>query len=192
MSPILRKSRESAELVSRFFEMYEPQIDHCARALADRLAHGGRLFTMGNGGSSCDAEHVAVEFNHPIIEKRRAFVATTLGRSLALTTAIGNDGDFSRVYVEELELSAKKGDVIIGLSTSGSSANVNRALKKAREIGLLTIGFAGRDGGAMVELCAFAFIVPSWSLHRIQETHVVLLHVLWDLVHVVLGEDDVI
>lgn len=192
MSPILRKARESAELVTRFFELHEADIDRCSKTLADRLERGGRLFTMGNGGSSCDADHVAVEFMHPIIEKRRAFPACALGRSVALTTAIGNDGDFSHVYADELAMTARSGDAALALSTSGASANVNRALKKAREIGMLTIGFAGRDGGSMVELCDFPFVVPSWSLHRIQEAHVVLLHLLWDQLHVALGEDDVI
>ncbi len=192
MSPILRKARESAELVTRFFETHDVEINRCACALADRLERGGRLFTMGNGGSSCDADHVAVEFMHPIIEKRRAFPAFALGRSLALTTAIGNDGDFSQAYADELAITGRSTDAVLALSTSGASSNVNRALRKAREIGMLTIGFAGRDGGSMVEHCDFAFVVPSWSLHRIQEAHVVLLHVLWDQLHVALGEDDVI
>lgn len=192
MSPLLRKARESADLVTRFFETQEAEIDRCAKMLADRVGHGGRLYTMGNGGSSCDADHVAVEFTHPIIEKRRAFPAVALGRSVALTTAIGNDGDFSLAFASELALVGRPSDTALALSTSGASANVNRALRKAREIGMLTIGLIGRDGGTMRELCDFAFVVPSWSIHRIQETHVVLLHVLWDQMHVALGEDDVI
>jgi DNA-binding MurR/RpiR family transcriptional regulator len=89
-------------------------------------------------------------------------------------------------------LLARPRDVALGISTSGASANVNRALKRARELGLLTIGFAGRDGGRMPELCDHCFTVPSWSIHRVQESHTVLLHLLWDLLHVALGEDDVI
>jgi len=81
---------------------------------------------------------------------------------------------------------------VLGISTSGASANVNRGLRRARERGALTIGFTGRDGGAMVDLCQFCFVVPSWSIHRIQETHTLLLHLLWDQVHVALGEDDVL
>ena len=110
----------------------------------------------------------------------------------ATLTAIGNDSDFSRVFAAQLELLARPGDVALGISTSGASANVNRALKRARELGLLTIGFAGRDGGRMPEVCDYCFTVRSWSIHRIQETHTALLHVLWDLVHVALGEDDVL
>jgi len=81
---------------------------------------------------------------------------------------------------------------VLGISTSGASANVNRGLRRARDRGALTLGFAGRDGGAMVDLCEFCFVVPTWSVHRIQETHTLLLHLLWDELHVALGEDDVL
>ncbi len=80
----------------------------------------------------------------------------------------------------------------LGISTSGKSANVNRALQAAREAGLLTIGFSGRDGGRMPEVCDYCFTVPSFSIHRIQETHETLLHVMWDVIHVIRGEDDVL
>lgn len=189
---ILRKARESADLMVRFFEEHAGELERCARAVAERLSAGGRLLVMGNGGSACDAQHVAVEFAHPIVEKRRALFAVAIGSDPALLTAIGNDTDFSRVFLEPLELTARSGDVVLGLSTSGASANVGHALRWARRNGLLTIGFAGRDGGAMVDLCQHCFVVPSWSVHRIQETHTVLLHLLWDQVHVALGEDDVL
>jgi D-sedoheptulose 7-phosphate isomerase len=135
---------------------------------------------------------VAVEFQHPIVEKRRPLPATALVCDGALLTAIGNDADFGRTFVDALELHARAGDAVLGLSSSGASANVNRALRRARERGLVTIGFAGRDGGAMAGLCEHAFVVPSWSIHRIQETHTALLHVLWDCVHLALGEEDVL
>lgn len=189
---VLRKVRESVDTKLRFFEANADRIEACARALAERLAAGGRLFVMGNGGSACDAQHVAVEFVHPVVEKRRAFPATALSADVATITAIANDVDFARVYVDPLELHARPGDVALGISTSGASANVLRGLKAARARGLLTIGFAGRDGGRMIDLCDHPFVVESWSIHRIQETHVTLLHVLWDLVHVALGEDDVL
>ena len=159
--------------------------------MAVRFSNGGHLLTMGNGGSACDAQHIAVEFQHPIIEKRRALPAMAL-TDLATITAVGNDSDFSRIFVEQLEITARPNDMALGISTSGSSANVQRALKRARELGLLTIGFAGRDGGRMPELCDFCFIVKSWSIHRIQEAHTALLHLLWDQLHVALGEDDVL
>ena len=189
---ILRKARESAEVKLRFIEEHAAQLEACAREMARRFEAGGRLWTLGNGGSACDAEHVAVEFCHPIIEKRRALPATALGASNALLTAVGNDTDFSRVFTAPLELLARSGDMVLGISTSGASANVNRALKRGRELALLTIGFAGRDGGRMPETCDFCFVVRSWSIHRIQESHTLLLHLLWDQIHVALGEDDVL
>ena len=189
---VVRKARESAALKSAFFEENAARLEGCAAALAERFRRGGKLLAMGNGGSACDAHHLAVEFQHPIVEKRRPLPAVALGSSTALVTAIGNDGDFARAFVDELELLAGPEDAVLALSSSGASANVNRALRRARERRLLTIGFAGRDGGAMTDLCEFAFVVPSWSIHRIQETHTVLVHLLWDEVHVALGEADVL
>jgi len=107
-------------------------------------------------------------------------------------TAKGNDRDFSLVFAEQLRVLAHEGDAALGISTSGKSANVNRALEAARETGMLTVGFGGRDGGRMPQLCDHCFVVPSFSIHRIQETQEVLLHVIWDLVQVLAGEEDVI
>ena len=189
---ILRKARESAEVKLRFFEEEAPGLERCVRALAERFRAGGRLLVFGNGGSACDAEHVAVEFVHPIVEKRRPLPALSLTAAPSTLTAIGNDSDFARVFVDQLELLARPGDAALGISTSGASANVNRALRRARELGLLTIGFAGRDGGRMPDVCDHCFVVKTWSVHRVQETHTALLHLLWDEVHVALGEDDVL
>jgi D-sedoheptulose 7-phosphate isomerase len=189
---ILRKARESAEVKLRFFEENAAALEACARDLAERFRRGGRLLVMGNGGSACDAAHVAVEFVHPIVEKRRALPALAIGAETASLTAIGNDTDFARVFIDPLELHARPEDAALGISTSGASANVNRALRRARELGLLTIGFAGRDGGRMPDVCDHCFVVKSWSIHRVQETHTALLHLLWDEVHVAMGEDDVL
>ena len=189
---IIRKARESARITQQLIEDEAERIERCCLALAERFAGGGRLLVFGNGGSACDALHVAVEFTHPIIEKRRPLPALALGLDVASLTAIGNDGDFGRVFVDPLELFARPGDAVLGLSSSGQSANVNRALRDARRRDLLTIGFAGRDGGEMVDLCEHCFVVPTWSVHRVQEAHTALLHLLWDQVHVALGEDDVL
>ena len=189
---ILRKAREGAELQLQFFAEHAPLLERCVRALAERFAAGGRLLAIGNGGSACDAQHVAVEFQHPIIEKRRALPALALTNDVALLTAVGNDSDFSRIFVEQIELQSRPADALLAISTSGASANVNRAVAVARKRGLLTIGFAGRDGGPLRDACEFAFVVPSWSIHRVQEVHTTLLHLLWDQLHVAMGEDDVL
>lgn len=189
---ILRKVEESRALSLRFFEDHAERLEACCRDLALRLREGGRLFVMGNGGSSCDASHVAVEFQHPIVEKRRPLPAVSLASDTAWMTAVGNDSDFSMIFSGQLENLATPKDVALGVSTSGASANVTRALRLARRMGMMTIGFAGRDGGSMPDLCDHCFVVPSWSIHRIQETHTLLLHLLWDHVHVAMGEDDVL
>jgi D-sedoheptulose 7-phosphate isomerase len=189
---VLRKCRESAEMKEKFFEANAGVIEAVCSRLAQSLATGHKLFVMGNGGSACDAMHVAVEFVHPIIEKRKAFPAFALTNDTVLLTAISNDSDFSHTFAEQLRLFAVAGDVALGISTSGMSANVNYGLQVAREMGMLTIGFSGKDGGRTKDIAEFCLTVPSFSIHRIQEVHTTLLHVLWDMVHVLLGEEDTI
>ncbi len=189
---ILRKCRESMATKEQFFTEQADRIAQCCAALARAFDQGARLFVMGNGGSSCDAAHVAVEFMHPIIEKRSPLPAIALTTDTAILTAVGNDQDFSVAFVEQLRMLGRRGDIALGISTSGKSSNVNRALQAAREIGMITVGFSGRDGGRMPEYCDWCFTVPSFSIHRIQESHETLLHILWDLIHVIRGEEDVI
>jgi D-sedoheptulose 7-phosphate isomerase len=189
---ILRKCRESMATKEQFFSEQADRIAACCAAMARAFDQGARLFVMGNGGSSCDAAHVSVEFMHPIIEKRPALPAVALTTDTAILTAVGNDQDFSLAFTQQLKMLGRRGDIALGISTSGKSANVNRALLAAREMGMLTVGFSGRDGGRMPEVCDHCFTVPSFSIHRIQETHETLLHVLWDLIHVIRGEEDVI
>ncbi|HEY7516234.1 MAG TPA: SIS domain-containing protein [Vicinamibacteria bacterium] len=189
---LLRKARESAEVARGLLERDAPRFEACVRAMAARFQRGGRLFVMGNGGSACDAQHVAVEFLHPIVEKRRALPAIALTTDTATLTAIGNDRDFSMVFADQLRLLGKGEDMALGLSTSGQSANVARGLQAARDAGMLTVGFSGRDGGRLASIAEYCFVAPSFSIHRIQETHTILLHLLWDEVQVSLGEDDVL
>ena len=189
---ILRKARESADVKEQFFRAEADRIEALARAMADAFERGGRLYVMGNGGGATDAQHVAVEFCHPIVEKRRALPALALTTDPALLTAISNDRDFAKVFGDQLRLLARPGDMALTLSTSGQSPNLVHALEVAREVGLMTIAFTGKDGGRVATLADHAFVVPSFSIHRIQETHVALYHIVWDLVHVAFGEDDVL
>ncbi len=191
-SAILRKAKESVAEIDTFFAAHAGSIEGCARAMAERLEAGGRLFSFGNGGSACYAQNIAVEFVHPIVEKRRPFAATVLTSDPATLTAIGNDRDFSCVFADQLRLFSHSRDIALGISISGRSRNVVRGLQVARERGLCTIALTGRDGGHLTEIAQHCFPVPCRSIHRIQEVHGVLLHVLWDLVHIALGEDDVI
>jgi D-sedoheptulose 7-phosphate isomerase len=189
---ILRKCRESVKVKEQFFDRYADSIGELCQKMAERFREGRRLLVMGNGGSACDAQHVAVEFVHPIIEKRRALPAVDLVSQVPILTAISNDKDFTRVFVDQIDLLGQPGDIALAISTSGQSPNLIYALQSARKKGILTIAFTGKDGGRIADLADYCFIVPSFSIHRIQECQVALLHILWDCVHVALGEEDVI
>ena len=188
---VLRKCGESVEMKQRFFAKYAESLEAMSRTLAERFKAGGRLFVMGNGGSLCDALHLCVEFNHPIIEKRPAFPVIPLMTDIATMTAIGNDIDFTRVFVNQLRLLSLPGDAAVVFSTSGKSPNLIYALQVARERKVLTIAFGGKDGGRFPEIADYCFIVPSYSIHRIQEVHATAVHVVWDLVHIALGAEDI-
>jgi D-sedoheptulose 7-phosphate isomerase len=188
---VLRKCGESMETKKQFFTKYAHSLEEMSRALAARFQNGGRLFVMGNGGSLCDALHIAVEFNHPIIEKRVAFPAIPLMTDIATITAISNDIDFTRVYVNQLRLQATPNDIAMVFSSSGKSPNLIYALETAREMKLLTVAFSGKDGGRFPDVSDYCYIVPSFSIHRIQEAHATAVHVVWDLVHIALGAEDV-
>lgn len=189
---VMHKCAESIEIKQKFFEHYADTIGELSQKMADRFQKGGRLWVMGNGGSACDAQHIAVEFVHPIIEKRRALQAFDLVSQVPVLTAISNDKDFARVYVDQIDLWGQPGDMAIAISTSGNSPNLIYAVEAARRKGLLTIAFSGKDGGRLSDAAEYCFTVPSYSIHRIQESHVALLHILWDLTHVAMGEEDVI
>jgi D-sedoheptulose 7-phosphate isomerase len=188
---VIRKCGESVEMKQKFFTKYAESLEMMSRAMTERFQNGGRLFVMGNGGSLCDALHMCVEFNHPIIEKRAAFPVIPLMTDIATMTAIGNDIDFTRVFVNQLRLLSIPGDMAMVFSTSGKSPNLIYALQAAREKQILTIAFAGKDGGRFPEIADYCFIVPSYSIHRIQEVHATVVHVVWDLVHIALGAEDV-
>jgi D-sedoheptulose 7-phosphate isomerase len=188
---VIRKCGESVEMKEKFFNKYAESLEAMSRAMAEHFQQGGRLFVMGNGGSLCDALHMCVEFNHPIIEKRPAFPVIPLMTDIATMTAIGNDVDFTRVYLNQLRLLSAPGDMAMVFSTSGKSPNLIYALQAAREKKMLTIAFAGKDGGRFPEISDYCFIVPSYSIHRIQEVHATAVHVVWDLVHIAMGAEDV-
>jgi len=188
---VAEKARDSRETNERFFGGQAPVLVAVAQALAACYRGGGRLFSMGNGGSSCDASHVAVEFVHPVTAGRPALAAVNLVADVAMLSAVANDVGFENVFVRQLSAHARRGDALIGFSTSGSSANLLAAFAKAKEMGLATIGFTGGDGGRMASGGAVdhCLTVPSGSIHRIQESHVAAYHILWDLVHTLLADD---
>ncbi len=188
---VAEKARDSRETNERFFNDNAGVVVGAAQALANVYRNGGKLYSMGNGGSSCDASHIAVEFVHPVTAGRPALAATNLVADLAMISAVGNDLGFDHVFVRQLIAHARKGDALIGISTSGNSQNLMSAFAKAKEMGIATIGLTGGDGGRMQSSGSLdhCLVVPSTSIHRIQECHVIAYHILWDLVHTLLADD---
>ena len=144
---VAEKAADSRDANARFFAEQGEALVAAARAIAEVYRGGGRLFAMGNGGSSCDAAHIAVEFIHPVTAGRPALAAINLVADVAMISAVGNDVGFEHVFVRQIIAQARPGDGLIGVSTSGNSANLLAAFAKAKEIGLTTIGLAGGDGG---------------------------------------------
>ncbi len=139
---------------------------------------GGKLLFFGNGGSASDAQHLATELTVRFITDRPSIPAIALTTDTSALTAIGNDMGFDQIFARQVEALGRKGDMAIGISTSGNSKNVLLALETARAQGLVTVGFAGRNGGKMLELCDIALVVPSQITAHIQEMHITLGHLL--------------
>jgi D-sedoheptulose 7-phosphate isomerase len=154
----------------------------CARAMAARFGDGGRLLAFGNGGSSTDAQDMAGLFLHPG-KRARPLPAFGLTSDIAVVTALSNDVGFDVVFARQIGAFGRGQDIAVGLSTSGNSANLIRAFDEAARRGLLTVGIAGYDGGKMAESDGidYLFVVPSPSVHRIQEAQTTLYHALWEL-----------
>lgn len=185
------KAEDSVAAKRRFFESQADRLVDMAEALAKAFGAGGRLFTMGNGGSASDAAHVAVEFNHPVTVGRPALPAHHLGADVQYLTALGNDVGFEQVFARPVAALGQPQDALLGLSTSGNSKNLLAAFAAAKKIGMTTLGFSGDDGGRMksdpaVDIC---LVAEHTSVHRIQECHLVAYHVLWDLVHTIMAQD---
>jgi D-sedoheptulose 7-phosphate isomerase len=176
------KAAEIVALRQRMAGEYADRLAACAEAMAASFRAGGRLFTFGNGGSSTDAQAVAQLFLDPG-HGGRALPAVALTTDVAVLTALSNDVGFEVVFARQLAAFARRGDIAMGLSTSGGSANVLRAFDEAARLGLATVGFAGYDGGPMAAAGTIAhlFVVPSASVHRIQEAQTTLYHAQWEL-----------
>lgn len=190
LDSIEQKVIQHQRIISDFFTKNNQQILNCAKALANMYKQQGQLFAMGNGGSSSDASHIAVEFLHPVTTGRPALPAFDLSSDKTVMTAIANDVGYQHVYARQVANLMKKNDALIGVSTSGNSENLVKAFLQAKKIGAVTIGLAGGNGGEMARMeLDHCLVVNSDSIHRTQECHVAIYHVLWDLVHTLLADE---
>lgn len=159
-----------------------PLIEQAANELIRCIHLGKKVLFFGNGGSASDSQHIAAEFVGRYEKERRALAAIALTTDTSILTAIGNDYGFDKIFVRQIEALGQKGDIAFALSTSGNSKNVILAVQKAKELGLYTIGFMGRDGGQMKSLVDLAIVIPSQKTARIQESHIMIGHILCERV----------
>ena len=166
-------------------DLHKSQVEHiekAARLIISTLKNGGKLLLFGNGGSAADSQHIAAELVGRFKKERRALAAIALTANTSILTALANDYGYDVVFSRQIEALAKEGDVVMGLSTSGSSKNMIGALNRARAIGAKTIGLTGAGGGTMKNFCDCLITVNSKDTARIQESHIMIGHIICELV----------
>lgn len=174
--------RESVRIKEEFVSANIPVIKRAARVIADSLNNGNKIVLFGNGGSAADAQHIACEFVNRFMMERPPLPAIALTTDTSILTSISNDIDFSDVFSRQLKALGEKGDVAIGISTSGKSTNVVKALQVAKDMEIFSIGLTGGDGGEVALVADICMIVPSDSTPHIQEVHITIGHLLCHLV----------
>ena len=186
---IRRIFEESIKVTEKFLdERNIGRIYEVSKVIAGAFNDGKKLILFGNGGSSADASHIAAEFINRFKRERPGLPAIALNTDMAVITAIANDYDFSEIFSKQLKAISEEGDVVIAMSTSGNSPNILKAMDVARKKKLVTIAFTGLKGEKCAAKAHFAFIVPSDSTPRIQETHITLGHAVCQIVEEILFE----
>ena len=188
---ILSILEQSIAVKKAFVEANAEKIESTARAIADCLAAGGKVLVFGNGGSAADAQHIAAEFVGRFAFDRPPLSAIALTTDTSILTCTGNDYGFDDVFLRQVMALARSGDIVWGISTSGNSENVVRALSYARKQKIATLGLAGKDGGRMTALCDHLLVVDGPDTARIQETHGLVGHILCGLVEELMFPDKI-
>ncbi len=161
---------------------YEAVVERIAATLIAAFRNGGKVFWCGNGGSAADAQHLAAEFSGRFLRERRGLPSEALSVNTSALTAIANDYGYERVFARQVEAFVRPGDVVVGISTSGSSPNVVLALEEAKRLGATTIAFSGNGGGRLAEVADIELIGPDGYSALVQEVHITLGHIVCDLV----------
>ena len=169
------------DVIARVERELSPRIAEMVTLLVETFERGGKLLVMGNGGSAADAQHFVAEIVGRFKMERKGLPAIALSTDTSILTAIGNDYGFDNVFRRQIEALAAPGDLIVGISTSGNSPNVQQALELAREKGCRTVGLLGKDGGSIKNVCDLALIVPTNDTPRVQEGHITIIHIVCDL-----------
>ncbi len=183
MQIIKNRIRESIEVKNRILEDQDiiDQIENAANIVIRCLSNGGKILLCGNGGSASDAMHIAGEFVGRFQQDRNALPAIALNGDVTSMTSISNDYGYENVFKRCVEGFMRQGDVLIGISTSGNSENVYKALCSAKEMGEKTIALLGKDGGKIKSIADNSIVVPSYTTARIQEAHIMIGHIICEL-----------
>ena len=171
-------------------DMYIDKMQNISNILINAFKSGNKVLICGNGGSAADAQHIVGEFVSKFRIDRASLPAIALNTNTSIMTSIGNDYEYNFMFERQVEGLGKSGDVLIGISTSGNSKNISRAFIKAKSMGITTIGLLGRDGGENKEYTDISFIVPSDDTPRIQESHIMVGHIICDIVEKTLFGDE--
>ena len=185
---VARALKEGAELRTKMAESMAAEIATAATAIAEAFKAGRKLLLFGNGGSAADAQHIAAEFMNRFLIERPPLPAIALTTDTSILTSIANDYAFDEIFSKQVKALGKKGDVALGITTSGSSGNVLKALRAAKKLGMTTIALTG-EGGKAASLADIALQIPSRSTPRIQEAHIAVGHILCDLTDTILFKD---
>jgi len=178
----LRRELDEHREVAAQMDALLPVIETVAAAMIEALSHAGRVIAFGNGGSAADAQHLAAELVGRARRERRPLPALALSADSSTVTALGNDYGFADVFARQVTAHAHAGDIVIGISTSGASENVVRALAAANAANAMTILLGGGDGGAAASVAKIALLVPSRTIARVQEMHALVIHLLCERV----------
>ena len=181
---IIESIKQSVEVKQKLLSssVLISEIRKVSVACTSAYSRGNKVLLCGNGGSAADAQHLAAELSGRFYYDRAPLPAEALHTNSSFTTAVANDYSFEDIYSRAVHASGRKGDILIGLSTSGNSENIIRALKTAREMGILTVGMTGETGGKMKPFCDYLINVPSNDTPRIQESHILIGHIICELV----------
>lgn len=182
INDIMKQLQDHRALIDLLERDLAPLIAEMSTLIADALAHGNKLLVMGNGGSAADSQHFVAEIVGRFKMERTALPAVALSTDTSILTAIGNDYGFDAIFSRQIEALAAPGDVVVGISTSGNSPNVLKAINAARERGCRTIGLLGKDGGSIKAACDLPLVMPTTDTPRIQEGHITVIHIVCDLV----------
>lgn len=179
---VLRNFNSHIETIESVRNILTEQIITIANVMAQSLSNGGSIFWCGNGGSAADSQHLAAELVGRFKNNRRALRSIALTTDSSVLTCIANDYSYDDIFARQVEALGRPGDLLIGISTSGNSENVLRALKTAKEFNLVTVALLGKGGGSVKDLADHALVIPSDSTARIQEAHILIGHIFCELI----------